>query len=53
MLIEIINSLQTGAGLLRQMVTPSSELNSRNNLTGKGTIVAIVDSGERVIIMSS
>ena len=48
-----INSLQTGASAPGQMVTPPVGQNSRNNLTGKGTIVAIVDSGERVIIMSS
>ncbi len=27
--------------------------NGRNNLTGRGVIVAVIDSGERVIIMSS
>jgi len=48
-----INSLQTGASMPGQMVTPPAGQNSRNNLTGRGVIVAIVDSGERVIIMSS
>ena len=48
-----INSLQTGASAPGQMVTPPAGQNSRNNLTGRGVIVAVVDSGERVIIMSS
>ena len=48
-----INSLQTGASAPGQMVTSPAGQNSRNNLTGSGTIVAVVDSGERVIIMSS
>ncbi len=50
-----INSLQTGASMTRymqngagipgQMVTPPVGLNSRNNLTGCGVIVAVIDSG--------
>ena len=48
-----INSLQTGVSAPGQMITPPTGQNSRNNLTGRGTIVAIIDSGERVIIMSS
>ena len=48
-----INSLQTGASAPGQMITPPAGQNSRNNLTGRGVIVAIIDSGERVIIMSS
>ena len=40
-----INSLQTGASMPGQMVTPLAGQNSRNNLTGLGTIVAVVDSG--------
>lgn len=48
-----INSLQTGASMPGQMITPPAGQNSRNNLTGRGVIVAVVDSGERVIIMSS
>ena len=58
-----INSLQVGANvpsavsngndILGRVVTPSVAQNSRNNLTGKNVIVAVIDSGERVIIMSS
>lgn len=40
-----INPLQTGAGVPGQIVTPPGGQTSRNNLTGRGTIVAIVDSG--------
>ena len=50
-----INSLQTGASELGRMqngasipgqvVTPPAGQNSRNNLTGRGTIVAVIDSG--------
>jgi len=40
-----INPLQTGAGTPGQIITPPAGQNSRNNLTGRGTIVAIVDSG--------
>ena len=40
-----INPLQTGASVPGQMVTPPAGLNSRNNLTGRGVIVAVVDSG--------
>ena len=42
---SVTGRMQNGDGLSRQLVTPPSGLNSRNNLTGKGTIVAIVDSG--------
>ena len=48
-----INSLQTGASAPGQMITPPAGQNSRNNLTGRGVILAVIDSGERVIIMSS
>ena len=37
--------LQDGAGRPRQSVTPPAGQNSRNNLTGRGVLVAIVDSG--------
>lgn len=40
-----INPLQTGAGIPGQMITPPAGQNSRNNLTGRGTIVAVIDSG--------
>lgn len=40
-----INPLQTGASVPGQTVTPPAGLNSRNNLTGRGVIVAVVDSG--------
>ena len=39
-----INTLQTGAGMPGQ-ITPPAGQNSRNNLTGRGVIVAVVDSG--------
>lgn len=40
-----INSLQTGASTPGQMVTPPAGQNNRNNLTGRGVIVAVIDSG--------
>lgn len=40
-----INSLQTGANMPGQMVRPPAGQTGRNNLTGKGVIVAVVDSG--------
>ncbi len=40
-----INPLQTGASIPGQMITPPAGQNSRNNLTGRGTIVAVIDSG--------
>jgi len=40
-----INPLQTGVTIPGQMVTPPAGLNSRNNLTGRGVIVAVIDSG--------
>lgn len=40
-----INPLQTGVSMPGQMVTPPAGQNSRNNLTGRGTIVAVIDSG--------
>ncbi|MBQ8279217.1 MAG: S8 family serine peptidase [Roseburia sp.] len=40
-----INPLQIGASAPGQIVTPPGGRTSRNNLTGRGTIVAIVDSG--------
>lgn len=43
--VSCINVLQTGAGTPGQVVTPTAGQNSRNNLTGRNTIVAIIDSG--------
>lgn len=40
-----INPLQTGTGTPGQLITPPAGQNNRNNLTGRGVIVAIVDSG--------
>lgn len=40
-----INPLQTGTSMPGQMITPPAGQNSRNNLTGRGVIVAIIDSG--------
>ena len=40
-----INPLQIGAGIPGQMITPPAGQNSRNNLTGRGVIVAVIDSG--------
>ena len=51
--VNVPRQMQNGAGMSRQMVTLPAGLNSMNNLTGRGTIVAVIDSGERVIIMSS
>ncbi len=48
-----LGRIQNGVGIPGQMVTPPAGRNSRNNLTGRNVIVAIIDSGERVIIMSS
>ena len=41
----ISEPMQLGRSVPRQMVTPTAGQNSRNNLTGFGTIVAIIDSG--------
>lgn len=43
--VSCINPLQTGASAPGSMATPNVGQNSRNNLTGRGIIVAIVDSG--------
>lgn len=49
-----INLLQTGAGspAETEIENESAAAVLRDNLTGKGILVAVVDSGERVIIMS-
>jgi len=43
--VSCINPLQAGASAPGQMITPDVGQNSRNNLTGRGVIVAVVDSG--------
>lgn len=43
--VSCINPLQIGVAVPGQLRTPSTGQNSKNNLTGQGVIVAIVDSG--------
>lgn len=43
--VNLPSTIQNGNVIPRQMVMPSVSQNSRNNLTGRGVIVAVIDSG--------
>lgn len=42
---DTMRQIRAGGSIGRQIVTPPAGQNSRNNLTGRGVLVAVVDSG--------